>query len=109
MADHAAPPSLVVARPLVGREREQAALRDGPPLTSQDAIIRRVLAYLAALTATRPLVILLEDLHWADAASLDVLRLVGRGLAGMSLHLIGTYRADEVVPDHPLAALLPSL
>ena len=55
--------------------------REGEALASQDAIVRRVVAYLAALAARRPLVLLLEDLHWADPASLDLLRVVARGLA----------------------------
>src|SRR3954447_22047090 len=43
--------------------------REGEVLGSQDAIVRRVTAYLAALAATQPLLLLLEDLHWADPAS----------------------------------------
>ena len=85
------------------------ALPGGEVLTSQEAIIARTAAYLAALASRRPLVLLLEDLHWSDRASLDLLRVVGRGLAAMSLLLIVTYRADEVNRDHPLATLLPAL
>ena len=84
------------------------AERDGAA-AGQDAIVRRVLAYLAALAETRPLVILLEDLHWADPASLDLLRVVGRGVADRALLLLATYRAAEQPPDHPLARLLPAL
>ncbi len=85
------------------------ALPGGEVLTSQEAIIARTAAYLAALASRRPLVLLLEDLHWADRASLDLLRVFGRGLAAMSLLLVVTYRADEVSRDHPLATLLPAL
>ena len=83
--------------------------RDGEALVGQDAIVRRCLAYLEALGTTHPVVLLLEDLHWADPSSLDLLRVVGRSLAGVSLLLIATYRTDEVAPDHPLHALLPAL
>jgi DNA-binding NarL/FixJ family response regulator len=83
--------------------------RDGESLTSQDAIIARVRAHLAALAATRPLVLLLEDLHWADSTSLETLRVVGRSLDGVPILLLATYRADEIPADHPLAALLPAL
>ncbi|MDP9372585.1 MAG: AAA family ATPase, partial [Chloroflexota bacterium] len=82
---------------------------DGVALASQDAIVRRVLAYLAALAARQPLVLLLEDLHWADPASLDLLRATGRAPAHRPVLLLATYRTDEVVNDHPLAALLPTL
>jgi DNA-binding CsgD family transcriptional regulator/tetratricopeptide (TPR) repeat protein len=83
--------------------------RDGAALTGQDAILRRVRDYLAALAALQPVVLLLDDLHWADPASLDLLRVIGRGLADLPLLLLATYRAEEVGREHPLAALLPLL
>ena len=83
--------------------------RDGEALGSQVAIVRRSLGYVAALGATRPLVLLLEDLHWADPASLDLLRFLARNIADVPLLLLATYRADEVALDHPLASLLPAL
>ena len=83
--------------------------RDGEALASQEAILRRVRDYLAALAARRPLVLLLDDLHWADPASLDLLRVVGRQLGTLPLLALVTYRTDEVVRAHPLASLLPTL
>ncbi len=83
--------------------------RDGERLAGQDAILRRVWDYLAALAATRPVVLLLDDLHWADPATLDLLRVVGRGLADVPILLLATYRTEEVGRGHPLAALLPLL
>jgi len=85
------------------------AEQESEALASQEAILRRILAYLAAITAGRPAVMLLEDVHWADAASLDLLRFLGRSIAGSPVLLLATYRADELAPDHPLAALLPAL
>ena len=82
---------------------------DGAALIGQDAIVRRVRAYLAAVGASRPVALLLEDLHWADPATLDLLRFLARDLADVPLLLLATYRADEVAPDHPLAGLLPAL
>ncbi len=83
--------------------------RDGAALTGTDAIQRRVRDYLAALAATRPLALLLEDLHWADPASLDLLRIIARGLAEVPLLLLATYRSDELTRRHPLYAQLPTL
>ncbi|HEX5505253.1 MAG TPA: AAA family ATPase, partial [Thermomicrobiales bacterium] len=83
--------------------------RDGEALVSQDAIFRRVQAHLDALAGHRPLVLLLDDLHWADPASLDLLRVVARGLRECRLLLLATYRSDELPAGHPLAALLPRL
>ena len=83
--------------------------RDGATLSSRDAIVARGRAYLAALAATRPLVLLLEDLHWADPASLDLLRVAARGLVELPILLLATYRADEIPPGHPLVGLIPAL
>jgi predicted ATPase len=82
---------------------------DDAPLTSQDAVLRRVRDYLAALAARRPVALLLEDLHWADAASLDLLRAVARDLRARPALLLATYRDDELTRRHPLYALLPLL
>ncbi|MFN8514526.1 MAG: LuxR C-terminal-related transcriptional regulator [Chloroflexia bacterium] len=53
--------------------------------------------------------LLLDDLHWADPASLDLLRVLARGLGDLAILLLATYRADEVARDHTLATLLPAL
>ncbi|HET8628379.1 MAG TPA: AAA family ATPase, partial [Thermomicrobiales bacterium] len=76
---------------------------------SQAALFAQVRAYLAALAADRPVALLLDDLHWADPASLDLLRVLGRGLGDLSLLLLATYRADELTRRHPLYPLLPVL
>ena len=83
--------------------------REGAALASQEAIFARVQAYLAALAARRPMALLLEDLHWADPASLDLLRVVARRLTDLPLLLLATDRADEIGQEHPLYALLPRL
>lgn len=63
-------------------------------------------AVASTLTATAPLVWVIEDVHWADSATLDVLRYVTRRLARMSVLLVVTYRDDELGPQHPLAVAL---
>ena len=65
--------------------------------------------FLAELTADRPALVLLEDLHWADPASLDLLRHVGPHLRHWPLLLLATYRVDELTPSHPFAQQLPAL
>ena len=59
--------------------------------------------------ADTPSVVLLEDLHWADEATLDALRMLGRRLTGLPALVLVTFRADEVPPDHPLTTLLGDL
>lgn len=86
-----------------------AADQAGEELTSQSAIFARLRDALAALAARQPLVILLDDLHWSDPASLDLLRFLGRDLADLPLLLLVTYRVDELTRRDPLYALLPIL
>ncbi|HEX6737670.1 MAG TPA: AAA family ATPase, partial [Vicinamibacteria bacterium] len=78
-------------------------------VTSQGALFRQVHEFLAALVAQRPAVVLLDDLHWADPASLDLLRYLARYVATLRLLLLVTYRADELTRRHPLSQLLPLL
>jgi DNA-binding CsgD family transcriptional regulator len=51
-------------------------------------------------------IVLLEDLHWADEATLDFLRYLGKRIAHTSCLLLATYRDDEVGGNHPLRRAL---
>lgn len=64
-------------------------------------------AFLRAIA--RPTVVVLEDLHWADEATLDFLRHVGRRIDRSHTLLIGSFRNDEVGPAHPLRLVLGDL
>jgi DNA-binding CsgD family transcriptional regulator/tetratricopeptide (TPR) repeat protein len=66
---------------------------------------RAVAAAALALGA----VVVLEDVHWADAASLDVLRVLGRRVDGTGAYVLATYRDDEVTDEHPLRVVLGEL
>ena len=77
--------------------------------SSQSALFSEMREFLVAIARERPLVILLDDLHWADSASLDLLRFIARQLATVSILLQITYRSDEVTRQHPLYRLLPVL
>jgi DNA-binding CsgD family transcriptional regulator len=54
-------------------------------------------------------VVVLEDVQWADEATLDVLRLVARRLSEVSALLVVTYRSDELGPWHPVRTLIGEL
>ncbi|MGA7669149.1 MAG: AAA family ATPase, partial [Nitrolancea sp.] len=77
--------------------------------TSQADFFSEIRTYLNAIAAEQPLVILLEDMHWADSASLDLLRVVSRSIASVRMAVLMTYRTDEVTRNHPLYQLLPLL
>jgi DNA-binding NarL/FixJ family response regulator/energy-coupling factor transporter ATP-binding protein EcfA2 len=75
----------------------------------QDASDRdRVLSALRGeLTWSRQLTVLaVEDVHWADEATLDVLRYLVRRVAHLPAVLVLTYRDDELTRDHPLREVL---
>jgi DNA-binding CsgD family transcriptional regulator len=75
----------------------------------QAALFADVRRYVAELSADRPAVLLLEDLHWADPASVELLRHVVPHLRHGPVLLLVTYRADELSRRHPLAQQLPAL
>jgi DNA-binding CsgD family transcriptional regulator len=56
-----------------------------------------------------PSVTVIEDAHWADAATLDLLLFVGRRIAALPAMVVVTYRAEEVDRDHPLRRVLGDL
>jgi DNA-binding CsgD family transcriptional regulator/tetratricopeptide (TPR) repeat protein len=59
--------------------------------------------------ARRPVVVVIEDAHWADDATLDLLRYLGRRIEDARTLLLCTYRNDEVGSRHPLRAVLGDL
>jgi tetratricopeptide (TPR) repeat protein len=62
---------------------------------------------LRAAATSRPLLLVLEDLHWADASSVDVLRWLDTRVGARSLLVVGTYRPAQLRREqHPLGALL---
>src|SRR3954447_15554988 len=61
------------------------------------------------LVRRMPTFLVLEDLHWADAATLDVLRLLGRRISTVPALVIATYRDDELDRRHPLQIALGDL
>ena len=68
-----------------------------------------VIGPLADKLSTRPTVLVLEDLHWADESTLDLLRLLARRAEGLGTLVIGTYRDDELGPAHPLRIVVGEL
>lgn len=65
--------------------------------------------FLAAAAAPAGLVVVLDDLHWADAASLKLLEFVAANVQDSRVLVVATYRDNEVERDHPLAATLSRL
>ncbi len=60
---------------------------------------------LQAIAAPRPVLLILEDLHWAGSATADLLEFLARALASEPVLIVGSYREEETVRAHPLREL----
>ncbi|MBA2712016.1 MAG: AAA family ATPase, partial [Rubrobacteraceae bacterium] len=65
-------------------------------------LLRAVAGFVRAVAAERPVALLLDDLHCADGASVDLLAHLSRHTRGDRVLLVGTYREEEVGRGHPL-------
>jgi adenylate cyclase len=80
----------------------------------QEHVFEQYTNVLRALAEKQPLLLIVDDLHWADGASIDLLFRLGRRIGGSRVLLIGTYRAEEVAlgrggQRHPLEKVLSEL
>ncbi|WP_161786600.1 ATP-binding protein [Demequina mangrovi] len=82
---------------------------DAPPATGVDYVAEAVERVLERLSVDHHLVLVLEDLHWADDATRGLVRTLGATLRGSRLTLLLTYRADDVRTGHPLRATVAEL
>ncbi|HEY3976986.1 MAG TPA: AAA family ATPase [Streptosporangiaceae bacterium] len=69
-------------------------------------LLELILGLLGRLSATRPVLFVLEDLHWADQSTLDLVAFLVRSLRNARVMLVATYRSDELHRRHPLRPLL---
>jgi predicted ATPase len=89
---------------LVDTSGEQAiGLRAAVDAGDIEAIYARLFGWLGNDNAR---VCVIEDLHWADGATLDLLRFLSRRIESLPVLLVVSYRDDEVGDQHPLAVLL---
>jgi DNA-binding SARP family transcriptional activator len=79
------------------------------PQAARFRLFDSIAAFLKRAARTRPLVLVLDDLHWADEGSLRLLEFVLRELTDAHLLLIGTYRDVELSRRHPLSQTLAEL
>jgi len=77
---------------------------------TRERMLREMAEALEAVTVEQPLVVLLEDLHWSDHATVDLLSFLARRRQTARLMVIGTYRpADVVAREHPVASVKDDL
>ncbi|MDO9355404.1 MAG: AAA family ATPase, partial [Solirubrobacteraceae bacterium] len=81
----------------------------GDPEGARFRLFEAVGSLLANVCRQRPVVLVLDDLHWADKPTLLLLRYLTRALPTSRLLVLGTYRETEVDAGHPFAATLAEL
>jgi DNA-binding CsgD family transcriptional regulator/tetratricopeptide (TPR) repeat protein len=91
--------------PLFDAVPELAEVIEADAELSRQRLFRRLCAVLSAV----PTLLVLEDVHWADEATLQMLRFLGRRVDGMPLLVVATFREDEVTGSHPLTVVLGDL
>ncbi len=101
------------SRPALGRllpEGGYGQLADGDRTgLARQQMFGEVLGLLAELAAAAPVLLVLEDLHWADASTRDLVTFLSRMLHRERVALIGTYRTDDLHRRHPLRPVVAEL
>lgn len=80
-----------------------------PAGSGQRQLFEAVAALLFDLAATRPVLLVIEDLHWADQSTRDLLRFLISRFADQRLTIIASYRTDDLHRRHPLRPWLAEL
>jgi tetratricopeptide (TPR) repeat protein len=83
--------------------------RASDPETERYLLFAAVLGLLEEASRETPIVLVLDDLHWADVQSLAMLKHVVAGSAGSRLAMFGTFRDSELDRSHPLTDVLAEL
>ena len=93
-----------------GSQDSVARVRDDVQTTSQERMKRELGALLQEASRLRPFVLFLDDLHWADASTIDMVNYLAGRFDQMRLLIVATYRpADMTIAQHPFLAVRDTL
>ncbi|MEX2260873.1 MAG: AAA family ATPase [Bryobacteraceae bacterium] len=103
-------PTWLVQMPWLVNDTEFAALRQRVLGATRDRMLREMVEAIETLTAGTPLLLVIEDLHWSDHSTVDLLAHLARRREPARLLLIGTYRPGDVrMRSHPLENVIRDL
>jgi tetratricopeptide (TPR) repeat protein len=103
-------PTWLSQMPALVTPEERAKLQSEMQLVTQQRMLREMAEALEALAAEMPLVLLLEDLHWSDFSTLELLSVIARRSEAARLLIIGSYRPVEMLANnHRLRAMKEEL
>ncbi len=103
-------PTWLIQMPALLSEDDRYRLRREIIGATKERMLREMAEAMEALAAEAPLILVLEDLHWSDYSTLDLISSLARRREPARLMLIGTYRPSEVLlSHHPLEAVKQEL
>lgn len=94
-------PTWLIQMPWLINEADLASLQQRVLGNTRDRMLREIVDALEAMAAAEPLALVLEDLHWSDHATLDLIAWLGRRREPARVLVIGTYRPSDA-EGHPL-------
>jgi DNA-binding winged helix-turn-helix (wHTH) protein/predicted ATPase len=93
----------LVQMPSLVPQSERETLRAQVAATTRERMLREMAEAIETLTSESPMLLILEDLHWSDYSTLDLVAYLARRQDPARLMVIGTYRpVDVIVGEHPL-------
>ncbi len=103
-------PTWLAQMPSLASDSDREALRREMLGATSERMLREMAEALESLTAETPLVLVLEDLHWSDYSTLDLISYLARRREPAQLMLVGVYRpVDVILSEHPLKAVKQEL
>ena len=107
---HRMAPAWLAQMPSLVSAEDRVRLQGLAQGTTQQRMLREMAEALEVIAANTPLVLFLEDLHWSDPSTLDLIATVARRTESARLMILGTYRPVEMLAgDHPLRAMKEEL
>jgi predicted ATPase/DNA-binding winged helix-turn-helix (wHTH) protein len=96
-------PSWLVQMPGLLTLRELDSFREQTTQTTRERMLREMTETIEAISTKRPFILFLDDLHWSDYSTVDLISYLARRSQPASFMLIGTYRpVDVALNEHPL-------
>lgn len=103
-------PTWLIQFPSLIKSESRAALEREIAGATRDRMVRELCELIEALTTTVSLIMVLEDLHWADHSTIDLISAIARRREPAKLLLLATFRpADLIISQSPLKALKQDL
>lgn len=96
-------PMWLAQMPALIPQSERDSLQSQLAGSSRERMLREMAGAIESLTSLFPLMLVLEDLHWSDYSTLDLISYLARRTEPARLMIVGTYRpVDVILNDHPL-------